>query len=495
MSPHNHRAVSGWFFLALVLSSQCACTTQGVLPEPNPIPSATISPTILATPTPSTVLPRPTPQPSELPAESPPVRQEHHEIIEGWVYDDNHQPLDGVQITVQSTHPDVPFFGSTETVNGKYQITQVPLGIQVKIMATKPGYTPRKTTDKTSIYKEDPTTPYRVDFGTPQTFARAYSASYNGLSSRPEIIQVYPSRNGIQVPADTLFTLKFSEPMDRQSVETGLSLRAYNPIKFSIDQRHLPVTFRGQENLREFQKNTPVWDNTAFDYTWNEDDTVVTLRFKEGKCLPSDKQAKVALSYHLSFINFAGEPVGITDKQGHTRKTAPFKLTDGDFEIGYKFEILPDTHAPRLNNLRLFYPLDSPPQLLLDFSEPLLIATASLSLSGGLGSGSLAQAQAPAGYPEISLGVTAAQAAQNYTLEVRDRQGKLTFSGTWAEIGGEAHYAPWDQSFRTVQLLPGPKIPPFESGNQLKITVSGWVVDPAGNSVDQNFRQADLIIP
>jgi hypothetical protein len=423
------------------------------------------------------------------------VRQDHHEIIEGWVYDDNHQLLDGVQITVQSNHPDVPFLGSTQTVNGKYKITQVPLGIQVKLKATKPGYTPRETTDKTSIYKEDPSTPYRVDFGTPHTFASAHSTSYNGLSIRPEIIQVYPSRNGSNVPADTLFTLRFSEPMDRRSVETGLSLRAYTPIKFSTDQRHLPVTFKGQENPGEFSQNTPIWDHAAFDYTWNVDDTVVTLRFKEGKRLPCVGRNQKALSYHLSFVNLAGEPVGITDKQGNTRKIAPFKLTNGDFEIGYKFEILPDTQAPRLNSLRLFNALDSLPQLLLEFSEPLLIATTNLSLAGGLGFGSLAQAQAPAGYPDLSLGVTAAHAAQNYTLEVRDRMGNLTYSGTWAQIGGEAHYAPWDPRFQTVQLMPGPKSPPFESGDQLKITVSGWLVDPAGNSVDQNFRQADLIIP
>jgi hypothetical protein len=494
MSQENHRTVSHVFFLALVLSSQCACSTQVVLPEPSPLPSTSLSPTILASPTPSGVLPRPTPQPSELQAESPSVRQEHHEIIEGWVYDDNHQPLDGVQITVQSIHPDVPFFGSTQTVNGKYHITQVPLGIQVKIIATKPGYTPRKMTDKTTIYKEDPTTPYRFDFGSSKSIG-GYSADYNGLSNRPEITQVYPSRNGFRVSPDTLFSLKFSEPMDRKSVETGFVVRAFKSHKFSTDQRDIAETFQGEGNKQNFQNNSLIWDRSAFDYTWNSDDTIVILRLKDGKCLPSDSKTNIALSYHISFVSFSGESAGITDKQGNTRKTDPFKLTDGDFESGYQFEIMPDTQAPQLRTLHLFYSLNSAPQLLLRFSEPMLILTDRLALAGGLGLGKLAQIQAPAGYLNPTIGVTSEQAAHNYLLEVSDRQGKTKFLGNWAQAGGEAHYAPWDRSFQTVQFLPGPHSPQFESGDQLKITVAASVVDPAGNSIDPAFRQATLIFP
>ncbi len=504
MSSHNHRAVSGWFFLALVLSSQCACTTQGVLPEPSPIPRASVSPTILASPTPSAVLPRPTPKPSELQADRPPVRQEHHEIIEGWVYDDNHQPLDGVQITVESIHPDVPFFGSTQTVNGKYQITQVPLGIQVKIIATKPGYTPRKTTDKTSIYKEDPTTPYRFDFGSSKSIG-GYSADYNGLSDLPEITQVYPSRNGFRVSPDTLFSLKFSEPMDRQSVEDTFTVRSFKNHKLSVDntinkfpsEMGFKYTLHGNGLIASNAESgigTPIYDASAFDISWNTDDTQVTFQFKPGLSLPTDKNPEFTPHYQVAFKHFTNEKNTLRDKTGVERKEKHFKLTDGDFEDAYQFQVKADQQMPSLQAALWAGFSGQMPTLLLQYSEPMLLKTYSLNIAGGMADELPSCKQAPAGFPGAKA-CTASKAAENYQIKVTGPDGRVGYQGPWSRLRGEASYAAWDASFRTIVLSTQISHPAFVSGGQIEIIANADIVDPAGNPISNSQTPLKVLIP
>lgn len=410
----------------------------------------------------------------------------------GRVFDDDHRPLDGVLIQVRSLNPRFPFQFETLTVGGKYTSPPCPTGIQYEITARKTGYTTRR---RVEVIRSggDPSWNERYDFGQAQTSDRFFSAAYNSLSDKPEVLQVYPARNGSKVSPQTFFKLWFSEPMQRSEVEAHISVRAFKPIKFSVDQRQIDLSFNGNGTIASnFQTGSLVWDGSAFDFDWNADQTEVVLHFKNGKLLPSDRYPFSEISYNIAFT---GEQRVIRDKAGLARREKHFKLTDGDFEESYQFGIQPDSQAPKLLSLSLFQPLLEKPQLLLQFSEPLLISTQSLALAGGLGKTDLARRQAPAEYPDPEVGVTAAQAAQNYTLKVRDKTGKLIFAGSWAEWGGEAYYAPWDKTFKTVQLLAGPETPLFAPGAQLSVDVASTVVDPAGNPIDPTSFNASLVWP
>jgi len=426
------------------------------------------------------------------------------------VFDDLGQPLDDVRIQIRSLNEKVLYRTVLKTVNGVYSFKNVPTGVQLEFIAEKSGYTTRKKVEVISSH--DHYTKVKYNFGaespSQQNFDSPFyydSPFYSGLSDKPEVTLVTPARNGSGVSPTTDFTLLFSEPMDRQSVEDNFTIRSFNSRLLTVDGGPLPpglidlpiphtVKGNGSSSSNFLTGNsTPIYDSSAFDVTWNADDTQVTFSFKPGKALPTDKDTKSIPDYNIAFKSFKAENRTIKDKSGIERKEKHFKLTDGDFEESYKFSILPDLIPPNLESTQ-WTGVTPQASLLLQFSEPMLLKTHSLNIAGGMKDTPVSCKQAPAGYPTAKL-CTAQKAAENYSVKVSNSEGKTLFQGAWADLGGEANYGTWDPSYKTVILSTKVHHPAFVRGAKVEITPSHELIDPAGNPLAANSPTLTIELP
>jgi hypothetical protein len=426
-------------------------------------------------------------------------------IRQAKVFDDLGQPLDDVRIQIRSLNEKVLYRTVLKTVNGVYSFKNVPTGVQLEFSAEKPGYTTRKKV--TVIGGHDHYDPDKYDFGAESPSQRTHNSPfYNGLSDKPEVIDSNPKRNGSGVSPTTDFTLLFSEPMDRQSVEDNFTIRSFNSRLLTVDGGPLPPglidlpiphTVKGNGTIASnflTGNSTLIFDSSAFDITWNADATQVTFAFKPGKALPTDRDNDLVPDYNIAFKSFKTENRTIKDKSGIERKEKHFKLTDGDFEESYKFSILPDLIPPTLQSAHWAGTTPQTASFLLKFSEPILLKTYSLNIAGGMADEPPSCKQAPAGFPGAKA-CTASKAAENYQVKVTAPSGALSYQGTWANLGGEASYAAGDASFRTILLSSNSVHPAFVSGAKVEITANPDIVDPAGNPISNSQTPLKVLIP
>ena len=422
-------------------------------------------------------------------------------IIFGKIYSDSQRLLAGTKVLVRLINSRFQFSEETISTDGIFHLVDIPVGYQVEIIASKTGYTTRRRLEIVkSPGKSDPNA-NRYDFGADVATASGFSAPYNGLSDKPEVTLAIPSRNQKQASPNTAFVLTFSEPMDRQSLENSFAIRSFVPSKLSVDVHSEGNTFKGTvpiqreyqpesfktgetlpnySNLAQYPSGTPIFDSSAFNISWNADDTQATFAFKPGKALPTDKEPARLPIFTLAFDAFANHERSIRDKSGVARSEKHFKLTDGDFEEALAFEVQADTAPPRLEKL---VQLDLPMRALafaLNFSEPMLLKTHSLNISGGMADTLESCKLAPAGYPDAKI-CTPTRAAQNYTLTVKAADGRIKFQGPWSLLGGEAHYDPGDPSFKRV-LLSASTLPfLLAEGDSYEVQALPNITDPAGN--------------
>jgi len=474
--------------------------TMGAKPSAEPSPALVPSSTSYASPTPS-----PTELPSTLPTSWPWVYNPDgidYVTLSGKIFDDTLKPLDGVFVGVRSLNLPTPFQAETIASNGQYTFNKGLQGITIEITASKPGFTTRKRVEVTTTTFGRPNA-NRYDFGNDGK-ATSFSASYNALSDKPEVTRVTPARNGSNLDPSTDFILNFSEPMDRSSVEASFSIRSLKNHKLSVDNTILKfpseqgfryTLFGKDTNTRfyEISNGTPIYDSSAFNITWNAEDTQVTFQFKPGLSLPTDKTPELAPHYQVAFKNFTNENRILRDKTGVERKEKHFKLTDGDFEDAYQFQVKEDQQVPSLQAALWAGFSGQMPTLLLQYSEPMLLKTYSLNIAGGMADEPPSCKQAPAGFPGAKA-CTASKAAENYQVKVTAPSGALSYQGTWANLGGEASYAAWDASYRTIVLSSKSILPAFVTGAQVEITAHAEIVDPAGNALDLAKQIASLFV-
>lgn len=126
------------------------------------------------------------------------------------------------------------------------------------------------------------------------------------------------------------------------------------------------------------------------------------------------------------------------------------------------------------------------------FSEPMLIDSQPNPLAGGMedvNNVAGSELKAPAEYPRHHGHATARRSAQNYRIKITPGPYSHTqaFTGTWADLGGEALYHPGDSNKRMVLLKPPSKGHRFfEPGDQVEVTVAETIVDPQGNRMKVN---------
>jgi len=94
--------------------------------------------------------------------------------------------------------------------------------------------------------------------------------------------------------------------------------------------------------------------------------------------------------------------------------------------------------------------------------------------------------QAPARYRNDSQ-QSARLAAKNYLVQIIPETGSRTRANTksWADLGGEAIYDPYDPQGKTVLLvLSNKENNLFHPGDTIKVTIQSTIVNPAGETLN-----------
>lgn len=269
-----------------------------VQPSSGPTAAPTTAPTTEPTTAPSTA-------PTAVATATSDISVVEKTTFNGKIFDLDGVPLTGATIEVRSLNSSVPYEAATTTIGGAYAFNNAPAGVQLEIVATIPGYAPRRRIEVLKSNKQGDPHANRFDFGTDGSETTEFGQNYNGLSDAPEIVSVLPARNATGIQADTRVELTFSEPMNRESVEQAFAL---------YKQGSTEVAF----------------DISDFEVSWNADHSKLSLSFKPGV------QFEAHQGYQISF-----KPgTVIKDEAGTGRDSQYFKLTDGNYEADSKFNVL-----------------------------------------------------------------------------------------------------------------------------------------------------------
>jgi len=450
-----------------VTPSVAPSTTPSVVPsvEPSAVPSASVEPSAVPSasvePTAApTTIPGASPTASPLPSATSDISVIEKTTFNGKIFDDTQSPLDGVTVKAKSLNSSVPFEAETVTAGGTYAFNNAPSGVQVEIIASKPGFTTRKRVEVLKSNKQGDPNANRYDFGNDGSVT-GFSAAYNALSDKPEVVMVTPARNGSGVDPKTSFVLKFSEPMDKKTAEDTFTVRSFNSRKLTVDAgnttRTNTVTGNGAVATNFLASNsTQIWDKDAFNISWNSDDTEVTFSFKEEKLLPTDKDSNLVPDYNVAFRSFSGGDRVLKDKSGISRNEKHFKLTDGDFEESYKFAIKTDEVKPTISSITAETNENGGQNgdaVRVRYSERMIIYTRDISIAGGMENTAGSDTKAAAAYPGGTI-ATSTATAKNYNTTIVQTGGVTTYNGTWGALGGTAVYDTTDLTHKTVLLLP-----------------------------------------
>ena len=381
----------------------------------------------------------------------------------GTVYEDTGLPLNGAQISAKSLNSVVPFDAQVITgTDGRYTFNLAPTDIQIEIVARKDGYTYRR---RIEVMQPNPQRSTAIN-------QFSFTGESNSLSNKPEVVIATPARNGSGVSPETSIVLKFSEPMDRATVQNSFALYSFNNSTLSVANGASVFYGSGDVNI---VAGTPIWNKSAFNITWNSDDTEATFAFKDGIRLPSDSYIAYVPDYR---VVLEGE---IKDKSGTARSTGEkkFKLTEGNFEASYKFSIRSDETHPVVDwiDARAAENGSSGDLIKVRFSEPMRYNTLGNIVAGGMG-GNILQAVAAIG------ALPASGVANNYTVSVIRTGTTLLNQVTWGSLGGGATFDINDTTNKTVLLQPptaGTDL--FKPGDTVRVTVADSVLDPAGNGI------------
>lgn len=266
-------------------------------PVSNPTPVPAASPT----PMPAyTSLPFASDNKYPLPAATSDISVIEKSSMNGKVFDGSQKPVDGARVVARSLNNAVPYEAETVTAGGTYAFNNLPSGVQIEIVVEKPGLGTRKRVEVIKSNKQGDPNANRYDFGSDGSNS-SFSAGYNGISDQPEVTAAAWLRNNYTETPQGL-ELKFSESMDRASVEKNLAL-------------HL----RNNGTLAE-----QVVSPNQLKFVWSPDERVVQIQLPAGLSLESD------LSQYAWGLQ-AGDGK-ILDKTGTARSEKYFKLTDGDYE-------------------------------------------------------------------------------------------------------------------------------------------------------------------
>lgn len=291
-----------------------------------------------STPTPvatSTVQPSSTPAPST--SATSDISVVETTTFNGKVFDDSNAPLDGVTIKARSLNSDNNWSGETVTAGGSFAFNDAPSGIQLEIIASKPGFSSRRRIEVLRSNKGGNPNANRYDFGNDGNVTQ-FSAGYQALSDLPEVVSVSPGRaSTVDLSLNAPVVLTFSEPMNTKTVEDTFALCK---VSSSADPNPELLMHAGHFNVQ-----------------WSDNDTKATFILKPGQTYPEISSGR----YSIKFNNPDNNDSVIKDKSGISRDANHFKITDGDFEPStYFFPTLFSTQMLEEMPQPIYTPLPPP---------------------------------------------------------------------------------------------------------------------------------------
>jgi hypothetical protein len=480
-------------------------------PEPTSLPQATATPT--EPPAPSLPSATPTFEPQALPSLIPvpsvaaaPWQGGWLELTEfkGMVYNDQGLPLDGAKVKVEMKVDYLPPYSQeTRTEQGLYRL-MAPTGSLIELNVSYPGLAARKRTEVLKIGALSHPFANRFDFGTNETeylsttdqYARASmdASRILALADSPEVVKVEPDLKNLKIAHDSGFTLYFSEPIERASLEASLAIRSFKNQKLQVDKLSGKTTLSGSENIQQPDGDL-VWTSDAFDKVWSVGDQSLKLVFKPGYGWPANSNETDFPQYLISFNAPGSAGLGLQDKTGATRLQDWFRLKPYEVTQSLSLTVAADNSPFFLKELTYQTGTETEkdltlPSLFLRYSKPIWLDARSRMIAGGMADfynlpG--AELQSPAEYPNNKGNATARNAAKNYRVLIikPGSTDPALFSGTWFELGGSVVYDLTDPGHSVVKLL----LPTdydkslFQAGNQIQINGVISILDPAGNAL------------
>lgn len=106
--------------------------------------------------------------PTPLPAATSDISVIEKSTFNGKLFDDLGLPLEGATVRVRSLNTSVPYEAQTTTVGGTFAFNNVPSGVQIEIITSKPGFATRKRVEVIKSNKQGDPNANRYDFGADQ---------------------------------------------------------------------------------------------------------------------------------------------------------------------------------------------------------------------------------------------------------------------------------------------------------------------------------------
>jgi hypothetical protein len=395
--------------------------------------------------------------------------------VHGLVYDDLQQRISDATVTAKVLSGAGKFANGSDTLTtttqvGSYSLASAPAGCTILVTVSKPGYTSREQTIIPLSNLQGNPSANQLDFGMRNGAADATTA----MSDKPEIQAVTPPADATNVDQAAAFTLTFSEPMNKNDVETNFAVAVATDTAagytlsngVNLPQQYSPANDQfGAAALAN--ANNVILSSSDFNFNWSNNDKTVTISYLPGQKLPSDKDTARVPQYAVGFLGALRDASGSGTRSDKFFRTQPAQAGKN----GCRFTVAADTTAPRLigaiavNNATTNGGND---QMRLQYSETMVLYPRNL----GGGATAIPNAITTPERSALTLG------NYEWTYQI----AKPASYGAGSAFGGSAAF--WDgDGDRTTIVLNHNNSTAFNSG-AVWAGVASTVEDPAGNRIE-----------
>ncbi len=406
--------------------------------------------------------------------------------VQGKVFDEEGALVEGARVTVTSLNTQQPYTASATTTNGNYVFNSVPVGVQVRIVATKDGWTSRDRVDAFDTQTEARNV---VDFGgTSSTGAPFFISNY------PEIASAFGS-NETAKGEKVVFTINLSEPLDEENQ------RRFNEA-FAISSEGGIRLTRSSAFLDNKVRASMVWNAAGSSVVYSFDapqralsdkdkDYAFTLTRLVGAPLITDKDNKP-----LGFDNTAEADayqniVKASSLRFSTSADTAAKRWDETHNRSGGFSVAEDDTDPTLASVKastIQLASGSFKRIELTFSEPVQVFgnTASTELTT-LANYVLAFGETPLRGTDMEKDATLLNLG-TFTLD--DLKGFTRNKTILSLTNGTNAISLSTSDARVINIdIPAAKFP--VEAEHVRVLVKKTVTDPAGNAISETSKQSD----
>lgn len=303
----SNKFLTGVMAVAATISVAALAGCPGNTPGPvgpSATPSGTPSGTPSTTPNPSES--PSTPAPTALPSSAD---TQSVATVRGFIEDEDGNRLDGVTVTAKVLASGINFANGSDSltvtsVNGSYVLNGAPTGVIVEVVASKAGYGERRLA----------LTPLANTTGQGSVNDLNFTGK-DALTDKPQILSINPGDKTTGVEAAASFTITFSAPMDKKSVEDKFRI-AFNKDAKPADMGGLFAASTEQK----LKAGSMVYDASYFTPEWSANNTVLTLTWQNENHLITDKDSGDVPEYAIFFLSGVKTAAGTEAKASSDNK-------------------------------------------------------------------------------------------------------------------------------------------------------------------------------